>query len=82
MKNIQNVTIFGDGGSRGNPGQAAYGFAVFDDNGELLYSEGKRLGVTTNNVAEYSSVINALRWIIEHYPNINAVHFKLDSPLS
>ncbi len=81
MKNIQNVTIFGDGGSRGNPGQAAYGFAIFDDNGELLYSEGERLGVTTNNVAEYSSVINALRWMIEHYPNINAIHFKLDSLL-
>jgi probable phosphoglycerate mutase len=81
LKNTQKVTIYGDGGSRGNPGLAAYGFAVFDENDKLLYSEGKRLGITTNNVAEYSSVINSLRWMIKHYPNIQMVHFKLDSLL-
>lgn len=81
MKQASKLTIFGDGGSRGNPGQAAYGFAVFDKDNNLLYSEGKRLGVTTNNVAEYSAVINALRYVIEHYPNIELVHFKLDSLL-
>lgn len=81
MKQILAVTIFGDGGSRGNPGEAAYGFAIFSDDGQLLYSEGKRLGVTTNNYAEYSSVVNALRWMLEHYPNILSIHFKLDSLL-
>ncbi len=81
MKNIQSLTIFGDGGSRGNPGQAAYGFVILDETGKLLYSEGGRLGITTNNVAEYSAVINALRYVIEHYPNIQKLHFKLDSLL-
>ncbi len=81
MKQASKLTIFGDGGSRGNPGQAAYGFAVFDENENPVYSEGKRLGVTTNNVAEYSAVINALRFVIEHYPNVETVHFKLDSLL-
>lgn len=81
MKNTTKVTIYGDGGSRGNPGQAAYGFAIYDETGELIYSEGKRLGITTNNVAEYSSVINSLRWMIEHYPNIQSIHYKLDSLL-
>lgn len=81
MKSIQKLIIFGDGGSRGNPGDAAYGFAILDDSGELLYSEGKRLGVTTNNFAEYQAVINAIRWTIEHYPNISNIQFKLDSLL-
>lgn len=81
MKQILSVTIFGDGGSRGNPGEAAYGFAIFTDSGELLYSEGKRLGITTNNYAEYSAVVNSLRWVLEHYPNIENIHFKLDSLL-
>lgn len=81
MKKISTVTVFGDGGSRGNPGEAAYGFAIFTVDGQLLYSEGKRLGITTNNYAEYSSVISALRWLLEHYPNIEGVNFRLDSLL-
>ncbi|MDO8270087.1 MAG: reverse transcriptase-like protein [Candidatus Levybacteria bacterium] len=81
MKQASKLTIFGDGGSRGNPGPAAYGFAVFDEHGQLLYSEGKRLGVATNNVAEYSSVINALRYVISHHSEASVVHFKLDSLL-
>lgn len=81
MKQASKLTIFGDGGSRGNPGPAAYGFAVFDDSGQLVYSEGKRLGVATNNVAEYSSVINALRYVLSHHSEVAIVHFKLDSLL-
>ena len=81
MKNIQSVTIFGDGGSRGNPGPAAYGFTIFDETGKHIYSEGKRLGVTTNNVAEYSAVISALRYLKAHFPDVQVVHFKLDSLL-
>ncbi len=81
MKQSSKLTIFGDGGSRGNPGEAAYGFAVYDDVGQLIYSEGGRLGITTNNFAEYSAVVNALRWVIEHYPNLEHLHFKLDSML-
>jgi ribonuclease HI len=81
MKSQDKLTIYGDGGSRGNPGEAAYGFAVFSENDELLYSEGKRLGITTNNFAEYSAVINALKFVISKYPTIKLVHFKLDSLL-
>jgi len=81
MKRATKLIIYGDGGSRGNPGEAAYGFAVFDDENHLIYGEGKRLGVNTNNVAEYSAVINAFRWVIEHYPNIEHINFRLDSML-
>jgi len=81
MKRDSKFTIFGDGGSRGNPGEAAYGFAVFDQNSKNIYSEGKRLGTTTNNVAEYNAVINALRWMVANNPTAERIHFKLDSLL-
>ena len=57
-----DLIIFGDGGSRGNPGEAAYGFVV-SQNGKVLYEEGKRIGHNTNNAAEYSAVINALKHV-------------------
>ncbi len=81
MKLPSKLVIFGDGGSRGNPGEAAYGFAVFDEEGKNIYGEGKRLGIATNNVAEYSAVINALRWVLENDPSVSLIHFKLDSLL-
>lgn len=74
------LTIFGDGGSRGNPGESAYGFAVYE-NEELIYKEGKKLGIQTNNYAEYQAVINALEYVLKHKKNSKLIHFKLDSLL-
>ncbi len=54
------IKIFTDGGSRGNPGQAACAYVVFDDAGNIRQSCGKYLGVATNNEAEYQGVIEAL----------------------
>lgn len=51
-----------DGGARGNPGPAAYGAVVLRD-GELVRELAGGLGVATNNVAEYRSLIAALEWI-------------------
>lgn len=56
-----------DGASRGNPGPAAYGFIVKSKDGVILHEEGKRLGVATNNIAEYSAVLAALEYIEVHY---------------
>jgi ribonuclease HI len=50
-----------DGGSRGNPGPAAWGVAVLDDNGECIDGRHGALGHATNNVAEYRSLIEALK---------------------
>jgi ribonuclease HI len=50
-----------DGGARGNPGPAAYGFVLEDAGGEVLAAEGEAIGVATNNVAEYSALIAGLR---------------------
>ena len=50
-----------DGGSRGNPGPAAWGVAVFDGDGRCLERHAGTLGRATNNVAEYRGLIEALR---------------------
>ena len=50
-----------DGGSRGNPGPAAYGFVLEAEDGHVLAAEGEAIGVATNNVAEYRALIAGLR---------------------
>ena len=57
------VTVFADGGSRGNPGPSAIGAVVLDpgtDPPRRLATVSERIGVTTNNVAEYRAVIAGL----------------------
>ena len=56
----RRLVVEADGGSRGNPGAAAYGALVRDAGGTVLDSEGRTLKVTTNNVAEYSGLIAGL----------------------
>jgi ribonuclease HI len=52
--------LFTDGGARGNPGPAAYGFVLEADDGTVLAAEGEAIGVATNNVAEYRALIAGL----------------------
>ena len=75
------LIIEADGGSRGNPGPAAYGCLVKDaQTNEVLFKEGKTLGVTTNNVAEYSGLVAAL--IASHEIDPNAqIEVRMDSKL-
>lgn len=79
MKQLQ---VFTDGGSRGNPGPAACGVAVYENiNGQfkLVSSFSKFLGITTNNQAEYQGVILALEKLIAHKDS--ELNFFLDSLL-
>lgn len=55
------MTIYADGGSRGNPGPSATGVVIKDVSGKILASYGEYLGEQTNNFAEYSAVISALK---------------------
>ena len=55
-----------DGGSRGNPGPAAYAVVVSTSDGTPLASFSKFLGLATNNVAEYEGLLAALDYAIEH----------------
>jgi ribonuclease HI len=50
-----------DGGSRGNPGPAAYGYVLEADDGTVLAAHGETIGIATNNVAEYSALVEGLR---------------------
>lgn len=52
----EKVKVYGDGGSRGNPGPSASGFVVLDMNDNILVDKGVYLGVTTNNQAEYTAL--------------------------
>ena len=75
------LIIEADGGSRGNPGPAAYGCLVKDaQTNEVLFKEGKTLGVTTNNVAEYSGLVAALIAAHEIDPNAQ-IEVRMDSKL-
>ena len=66
--------LFTDGGARGNPGPAAYGFVLEADDGTVLAAEGEAIGVATNNVAEYSGLIAGLRRALElHVPEVEVV---------
>ncbi len=50
-----------DGGARGNPGPAALGFVLKDEHNKIVMEHGQYLGETTNNVAEYSALIEGLK---------------------
>ena len=81
---MSDVIIFTDGGARGNPGPAAYGVFIKSEKGEVLARIGKYLGETTNNVAEYSAIIEGLRWVLENKDKIRPqkISFYMDSLLA
>jgi ribonuclease HI len=54
-----------DGGARGNPGPAAFGYVLEADDGTVLAAHGERIGVATNNVAEYRALIAGLEKALE-----------------
>lgn len=60
------VIAYVDGASRGNPGDSAFGVRVCSRQGEELAAFGDFLGTRTNNYAEYSGLLAALAWALEH----------------
>jgi ribonuclease HI len=52
--------LFTDGGARGNPGPAAYGYVLEAEDGTVLDARGEAIGVATNNVAEYRGLVAGL----------------------
>ena len=73
------LTIYSDGGSRGNPGPSAAGYIVLNNRQEVIAEGGEYLGITTNNQAEYQGVRLGLEKAIEL--GYKKVDFKLDSML-
>jgi probable phosphoglycerate mutase len=77
----QRVIIEADGGSRGNPGPAAYGAVLRDaDSGAVIATDAETIGIATNNVAEYSGLIAGLELANEHAPNAD-IEVRMDSKL-
>ena len=70
--------IYCDGASRSNPGEASVGISILKNNEEIDTIK-KRIGIATNNVAEYLGLIEALQYCIEK--NIMNVVIYLDSLL-
>jgi probable phosphoglycerate mutase len=77
----KHVIVEADGGSRGNPGPAAYGALIRDPaTGEVIAQVGKTLGIATNNFAEYSGLIAGLELAAEYAPDAS-IEVRMDSKL-
>lgn len=76
---FDELIVYTDGGSRGNPGPSASGFVIQNMREEPIYSGGKYLGITTNNQAEYQAVKLALEKAAEL--KAKRLSFRLDSQL-
>ncbi len=74
------LKVYSDGGSRGNPGKSACAF-IIEKGGRVIHKEGKFLGTTTNNVAEYLGLLTAVEFIINNNFFQEKVNFYLDSEL-
>jgi ribonuclease HI len=71
--------LYTDGGARGNPGPAAYGYVLEAEDGAVLAAEGKAIGRATNNVAEYSGLIAGLKKAVDL--EIDELEVRSDSEL-
>ncbi|HET8961019.1 bifunctional RNase H/acid phosphatase [Nocardioides sp.] len=77
----RRVVIEADGGSRGNPGPAAYGAVLKDaDTGEVIAEDASTIGIASNNVAEYSGLIAGLNLAAEFAPEAD-IEVRMDSRL-
>lgn len=56
-----NLLAFTDGASRGNPGDSGIGLIVKSEEGETVLSLNGYIGITTNNIAEYTALLTLLK---------------------
>ncbi|MFQ5950349.1 MAG: ribonuclease HI family protein [Nitrospiria bacterium] len=75
----KKLSVYTDGASRDNPGQAGIGVVIKDGRGETIARISEYLGIATNNVAEYMALIRGLEAVREFRPD--EAHFYLDSQL-
>ena len=71
--------LYCDGASRGNPGKAAYGFALLDGTGRIVAQRGETVGTTTHNVAEYRGLVAGLEAAVA--AGVRDLEVRLDSLL-
>jgi ribonuclease HI len=63
---MPKLTVNVDGGARGNPGPAAIGVVVRDEDGEIVEAVGETIGKATNNVAEYKALLRGVELAAAH----------------
>jgi ribonuclease HI len=81
-RTVDEVTVFADGGARGNPGPAAIGAVVLDATVTppvRLVAVSEAIGIATNNVAEYRALIAGLEAALPYRPRV--LHVRADSLL-
>jgi len=61
MSKISLHIIYTDGGARGNPGPAGIGYVIYDQDRKIVVEGKKYIGEATNNQAEYTAVLEAMR---------------------
>lgn len=76
---MDKLIIYTDGGSRGNPGDAGIGIAIFDEKENPVAEISRYIGTQTNNVAEYYALVRALEEALTL--NAKSVEIYLDSEL-
>ncbi len=76
---LDEIKVFADGGSRGNPGPSASGYVLTDKEDNILVKKGMYLGITTNNQAEYNALKMALEECLHYSPK--EVEVYMDSLL-
>ncbi|OGJ21742.1 hypothetical protein A3K73_06900 [Candidatus Pacearchaeota archaeon RBG_13_36_9] len=74
----KRLFVYSDGGARGNPGKAAIGIIILDEDGKVIEEHKEFVGIKTNNEAEYLAVIKALE-LAKKYSK--KVHLHSDSEL-
>lgn len=79
LPKLNEIKLFTDGGSRGNPGPSAGAFVILDMADIVVKKNGKYLGITTNNLAEYHSLKGGLEAATAMGAKI--VHVYMDSLL-
>jgi ribonuclease HI len=84
MRKYTHLSLYTDGASRGNPGLAAVGVCILDQDHQTIAAFGNAIGIATNNAAEYLAVISALEWLCAHKDQLaETLHmaFHTDSQL-
>ena len=79
MTKLKKVTIYTDGGARGNPGPAGIGAVIYNEDKEILAEISEYIGETTNNQAEYRALVAAINKAVTM--EVEEVDFFLDSEL-
>jgi len=77
------ISVFTDGGSRGNPGVSGIGVIINGEQGRTIHKISKFIGVKTNNEAEYLALIEALTYVRDSLASlkISEICFFSDSQL-